>query len=293
MQPPLNEDFRSVAKFFSPLSRKVWHRGFKWIANHHCGFGVVSWEPFFIGLLTEPEAFAGRALDTLINRKRLLRRISGVQYDSESTHFMLADTKAELWQYESSKEAEDFWAQVLLLARESKPKLTPEQTLHYIAESIDRAPREDWESAGSQYLEHPGILDGDGLLADALIGEATGSDLSFSAMLKGLLNQYQSDISVAIVRRRGRLVVLPHSRLGEYSIGRMATPVLSGVEAQFANHVQLVEEAAFEEFEDLINSRSLSERTMQEFFESNPAFLCLGKYVSLNSHPRANVRGRY
>jgi len=283
----LNEEFRSVTKYFTPPSRKIWRRGFKWVANHECGFGIVSWEPFFIGLLTEPEAFAGRALDALINRKRLLNRLRRVRYDSERTYFSLDEIKEEInWYIEhSEKEVQDFWTQIFLLTREARTKLTPEQTLGFITESIDRTPRTDWESHGSRYLEHPGLLEDGGLLADALIGEATGSDLSFSAMLRGLLNQYQADISVAIVRRQGKFVVLPYSRLGEYSIGRMAVPILSGVEAQFANHVQLVEEAAFEEFEDLINSKSLSERTIQEFFELNPAFLCFGKYVSLKSHP--------
>src|SRR5262245_21430367 len=92
----LHDEFRSVASHFTPESKRIWKEGFRWITNHKCGFGVVSWEPFFIGLLNEKEAFAGRALDALINRKRLLNRLNRVIYDSPDTVLHLDDRRRDI-----------------------------------------------------------------------------------------------------------------------------------------------------------------------------------------------------
>jgi hypothetical protein len=285
----LSDEFRSVATKFSPESRQIWRQGLKWLTSHKSGFGVVSWEPFFIGLLDEQEVFAGRALEAVINRKRLLKRLSLVTYDSEYTILTIKEARAEIKshreKYPNIEDGDEFWDRVILSRRKGASAFNPEETLKLIADVIEKTTRSDWEVEGSRYLEHPGLLESGGLLSDAIIGETIGTDLGFSAILMSLLNQYQAEISVAILRNQGRLIVLPYSRLGTCSIGRMEAPVLSSVEAQFTNQVQLVEETAFHEFEELINARSLSERTIQEFFEAYPSFLCFGKYVELKSHP--------
>src|SRR2546423_3379750 len=122
-------DFRSVATRFSPESRQIWRQGLKWLTSHKSGFGVVSWEPFFIGLLDEQEVFAGRALEAIINRKRLLKRLSLVTYDSEDTILTIKDVRAELKtrpeDYAKIEDGDEFWARVLLSKRKGASAFNP------------------------------------------------------------------------------------------------------------------------------------------------------------------------
>ena len=278
----LLSEFREVRSMFDPRSQAIWRKGIEWINQQNQNYGPVSWDPFFIGLLDEREAFAGRAMEAVFNRRRLLHRLSKVRRaESTSSPPYFGFELKEMGRSDDPKyDGIDFFYS---LYRRRARNLSPEQTLRALLNSSKLIPPNDWD-IGSVYLTHPTTLGPDNIFSDAIIGELAGSQEAFNSVLDSLLNQHSDQVTLTIAFRHNKLMVLPTSRFGRSTIGRMPEH-LSAVEAKYINRVKLVESPIIQEFEELINSRLCRESDIHSFFESHPELLGSRGYVSVSSHP--------
>jgi hypothetical protein len=279
----IKRELDEVARHFNRDALRVWQSGIRWIEEHDTEFGVLSWEPFFIGLLLERNLFASRLLEVGLRRERLLyqlQRLSSVP-GIENT-FALESIRSELHYHKVGEEYGSFWTSILL--RDFKD-LTPEETLSLIGEMVEDTVEGDWQQDGSRYLEHPGFLDEAGLLSDAIIGEVTGNDRAFSRSLLTMARQAALDVDINIVKQEDRLTVFPSSQVAGLKLGRLSTERLTALEAQVLNRMRMVEQSAVAEFERLINKQGVREAELQEFLEAYPQLLSSTPQIQVHAHP--------
>jgi hypothetical protein len=278
----IEREFEVVARHFDPDSLRVWRAGFNWLRRRESTFGVLSWEPFFIGLLLERDLAASRLLEAGLRRERLLYQLDRVERDGIielGNYFGFDDIQSELW--EDGNES-GFWTSIML---RDLTGLTPEETLSLIGEIVQNTVEGDWLQEGSRYLEHPGRLDATGLLSDAIIGEVAGNDRAFAQSLLALARQAALDVDLNIVMRGGRLVVFPSSQVAGVRLGRLETERLAALEAHVSNRMRMVEHSAIREFESLINKARVREAELQEFLEAYPEVLGGTSPIQVHAHP--------
>lgn len=279
----IENEFDSVAQHFDRDALRVWRSGLRWLRSHEKNFGVLAWEPFFVGLLLERELFASRLLEAGLRRERVLFQLERVKREPKvGNTFHLATIRQELRATDASEEPSDFWTHIL---SQRLKNLTPEETLSLIGEIVENTVETDWQQEGSRYLDHPGHLDGAGLFADAIIGEVTGNDRAFARTMLSFARQSALDVDINIVRLENRLVVLPSSQVAGVKLGRLANERLAALEARVTNRMRMIEHRVVQEFETLLNKPRLREAEIQEFLEAYPELLSGTSHVGVHAHP--------